>query len=324
MIPQLLLALQAKERELLQSLTMNTATKTGKRNNRTKKGAATKGAKKDDAQSDHSWEDMLKAPLPKTAQDAMGKGQENDAKNVNQKTIANGDDWTDDGEATQATTTDSTKAVMGNQRNDAGKSDEAEDDVDRAGKKKRKKRANKRTVAKLKEIRKEFIERCVSPSYHQTNRLQLNGEITIVNHKKLTEQGEDAVYMNTRSRKGAKKKGPAPVKGLAQPNPLMIPSMPGMNMDFIHPGMVGDPYGMPMTDYWLPPGTTPAMQDWLMPGMEQGVQAMHPGMMPYNDAPDEKKLARPPKPESEAGSEGSDDEELKDYHIDGYHPVHCK
>lgn len=46
-----------------------------------------------------------------------------------------------------------------------GTNEDGEEDADRQGKKKRKKRANKRTVAKMKEMRKDFMDRCVSPEY---------------------------------------------------------------------------------------------------------------------------------------------------------------
>ena len=54
----------------------------------------------------------------------------------------------------------STKAVAGNEEDGEGK-----------GKKKRKKRANKRTVAALKEMRKDFMDRCVSPEFNRINRV---------------------------------------------------------------------------------------------------------------------------------------------------------
>ena len=38
--------------------------------------------------------------------------------------------------------------------------------LDLMGKKKKRKRTNKKNLAKLKELRREFMERCVSPSYH--------------------------------------------------------------------------------------------------------------------------------------------------------------
>lgn len=86
----------------------------------------------------------------------------------------------------------------------------------------------------MKEMRKEFMDRCVSPTYHNINRLQLNGEVVITNMKKViaAQEEEDAVYKNTRSKKG-KKKG---VKGMPMPPPGAYPQgpwgpgpMPGMD-----------------------------------------------------------------------------------------------
>lgn len=89
---------------------------------------------------------------------------------------------------------------------------EGEEDGERGqGKKKRKKRANKRNVAKLKEIRKDFMDRCVSPEYDRINRKQLSADVNLVNLKNFAEQ-DDAVYKNTRSRgKGKKGRGGRPM-----------------------------------------------------------------------------------------------------------------
>lgn len=51
---------------------------------------------------------------------------------------------------------------------DCGEDDETQQ-------KKKKKRANQRNLAKIKEARKAFMERCVSPTYDQTNDKQYNG-----------------------------------------------------------------------------------------------------------------------------------------------------
>ena len=102
----------------------------------------------------------------------------------------------DDTEATA----DSTKARAGTRDPDAVVGDEGQ------GKKKRKKRANKRTVAMLKQIRKDFMDRCVSPNYQRANRLQLNGEISLRNLKGLSNDELDAPYLNTRSKKKIHKK----------------------------------------------------------------------------------------------------------------------
>ena len=65
-------------------------------------------------------------------------------------------------------------------------------------------------MAKLKEMRKDFMERCVSPIYHSVNCLQLNGEVKLFNLKNFNfEAEEDAIYKNTRSKKGKGKKGKA-------------------------------------------------------------------------------------------------------------------
>jgi len=270
--------------------------KQGKRNNRGKKGKQAQGPKKED--SDGSWEEMLNAPLP-SHDTLIGGGPKKVS--MSTKTKATGlkaaeDEWEDDDETTM-TTTDSTKAVMGKNRTDGQHSDEAEEEGDRTGKKKRKKRANKRTVAKLKEMRKIFIERCVSPSYHTTKQRQLNGEINLVNLKTAfdADSERDAVYKNTRAKKGKGKKGPQashPAGTMPQPramhprmppphmmmppnlphpnmmmpppqgnmmmgNPMMMPNLPGIPMDFIHPGMVSDPFGMPMQENYLPPNASP-------------------------------------------------------------------
>jgi len=58
------------------------------------------------------------------------------------------------------------------------------------------------------------------------------------------------------------------------------------------------------------------MQEWLYPQ-----PALHPGMLPYNEAPDEKEIYGEGNSDCESGDTDSD-EEFKDYHIDGYHPVH--
>ena len=56
-------------------------------------------------------------------------------------------------------------------------------------------------------MRKEFMDRCVSPSYHNSSRHQLNGEINLINLKHIGggSPGKDGVYMNTRSKKKAAK-----------------------------------------------------------------------------------------------------------------------
>ena len=105
-------------------------------------------------------------------------------------------------------TADSTKARAGTRDPDSAVGDEGQ------GKKKRKKRANKRTVAMLKQMRKDFMDRCVSPNYQRANRLQLNGEITLRNLKGLAGEELDAPYLNTRSKKKTHKK---PQPSEAQP-----------------------------------------------------------------------------------------------------------
>ena len=82
------------------------------------------------------------------------------------------------------------------------------------GKKKKRKRTNKKNLAKLKELRREFMERCVSPSYHAYNSFSLNGEVSLTNLRDtILAEEEDHVYKNTRSRAAKKKKGP----------PILIP-----------------------------------------------------------------------------------------------------
>ena len=67
-----------------------------------------------------------------------------------------------------------------------------EEEGARQGKKKRKKRANKRDVAKLKEMRKDFMDRCVSPEYDRISRVQLNAEVNLTNLKGI--EIEEAVF----------------------------------------------------------------------------------------------------------------------------------
>mmetsp|Transcript_30349 Transcript_30349/g.40340 ORF Transcript_30349/g.40340 Transcript_30349/m.40340 type:complete len:190 (+) Transcript_30349:106-675(+) len=115
------------------------------------------------------------------------------------------------------------------------------DEETAGGKKKKRKRANKRTVAKLKELRKEFIERCVSPSFHSSNRIHFNGNIQLTNLRDIIlAEDEDAVFKNTRSRAAKKNKGPPILlpKKKEQQTPKV--SLPGVNMDAVHPGMLPD------------------------------------------------------------------------------------
>ena len=90
---------------------------------------------------------------------------------------------------------------------DAGQEDE---DGDRQGKKKRKKRANKRQVAKLKEMRKDFLERCVSPEYDRINRVQLNADLKLRNFKNVMAEEQENVRKNRARLRGKGKKGARP------------------------------------------------------------------------------------------------------------------
>lgn len=146
--------------------------------NRNKKNKA--AAKKED--SDGDWEELLMKPLPNDESTAdmthdSSVAEESKAGKVKNQAGDNDDEWEDADDDTRATN-DSTKATA---QQSLGDDDEAADDG--IGKKKRKKRANKRAVAKLKELRRNFMERCVSPNYSRVSRLQLNGEINLTNLK---------------------------------------------------------------------------------------------------------------------------------------------
>jgi len=180
-----------------------------KRNNRNKKPQAAKKVDEDDG----DWEELLNAPLPNDESTAdmthcseVAKPKE---ESKNGKASVD-EEWEDADDDTQATN-DSNTARAG--QRDAGEA--VEDGVQ--GKKKRKKRANKRTVAKLKEMRRDFMDRCVSPNYVRVSRLQLNGEIALRNLKGLGVNGPEpnsAPYMNTRS------------KNVKKEPPVMVPNMP--------------------------------------------------------------------------------------------------
>ena len=108
----------------------------------------------------------------------------------------------DDDDTTQATndtTHTSTNAAAGNEKEG--------EEGERPEKKKRKKRASKKTVAKLKEVRKDFMNRCVSPEYKRINRIHLNAEVSLINLKGLDLDNDDAVYRNTRSKGRGGKNG---------------------------------------------------------------------------------------------------------------------
>ena len=266
----------------------------GKRNNKKKNKPAAQSKKPED--SDGDWEELLKAPLPKEEE---SKGKKNDTK-------VNEDEWEDDEDTT------ATKDTVGSSKATTGH-DEIDDDGAAGGKKKRKKRANKRTVAKLKELRKDFIDRCVSPHYFITNRLQLNGEITIRDLKNIDMSREpDAPYRNTRNRKGAKK---------AQPPPPM-PSNDWLTaynpMDSMYGGLMGGMGMLPSVDTSVPAMFAGAMAQPMM--MPQGV------LPPPTHKPLPKGLQTQHQFESDGdgNDQSSDDEALLDYQIDGYHPCHVK
>ena len=91
----------------------------------------------------------------------------------------------------------------------------------KGGKKKRKKRASKATVANRKAIQKNFMERCVSPSYNYSKKIQHNGQITLTN---LREKAEiDAVYKNTRSKKKLQEWKAKMLAAPGRPPPSSIP-----------------------------------------------------------------------------------------------------
>ena len=91
-------------------------------------------------------------------------------------------------------TTQATTEASGDKSNTAtaghGNNNNEDVDVDEGGdrKKKRKKRANKRQVAQLKEVRKDFMERCVSPGYNRISRVQMNADLKFQNFKKVMEE----------------------------------------------------------------------------------------------------------------------------------------
>lgn len=178
--------------------------------NRNKKNKAAKKAE----DSDGDWEELLKAPLPNDESTAdmthASAAEETKTADKDKKQMANDEDWEDDDDETRATN-DSTKANARQSR-----ADDDDGGEDGAGKKKRKKRANKRTVAKLKELRRNFMDRCVSPNYSRVSRLQLNGEICLTNLKQYFCSLPDAPYMNTRSKTGA-----AGAEATQQPQPDM-------------------------------------------------------------------------------------------------------
>jgi len=99
----------------------------------------------------------------------------------------------------------------------------------------------------------------------------------------------------------------------------------------IHPGMMDGNFGMDIYG-GFPTG------DFQTGGFEAGLpefktndqyakewqeKGIHPGMMPYNEAPKEEDLYGKDHDLSD-DTDGSEDEEIHDYHIDGYHPVHLK
>ena len=256
--------------------------KQGKRNKN--KNKAKQGGKKDDASSG-SWEEMLNKPLPEAVA-AVASGEKED-------------DWEEDNDATAATANTCTPNPEGDETAEGG---EGEDQANPA-KKKRKKRINKNAIAKLKEARKSFIDRCVSPSFRRTSKLQLNGEISLVNHKKMKDE-PDAVYKNTRSGANKANKGSpgikdAPVKPSADAGDLISADMADPNYGGFGTG--------------IPPTMNADTNEW-----------SHPGMAPYNEVVEEKKHKNDSSEPGSCSGESSEDEDLTDYHADGYHPVHIK
>ena len=160
------------------------ANKKNKNKNKNKGGQADK-AKKGPA-SNGSWEEMLNQPLPDEESTAAGD-----------MTL----DTTMDVEEKKEETLDASKAEESTVAS-AATAETTEGGEEPKNKKKRKKRANKNTVAKLKEVRREFMDRCVSPGYQKINRVHLNGEVTLTNLKGQDEA--DGVYNNTRSKKKMK------------------------------------------------------------------------------------------------------------------------
>ena len=79
-----------------------------------------------------------------------------------------------------------TQATQADKDEDDG--DEEEDKT--TGKKKRKKRPNKRALAKLKEVRKDFMDRCVSPSYRRIGNYRHNAELSLKNVCKMKSPSE--------------------------------------------------------------------------------------------------------------------------------------
>ena len=246
--------------------------------------------------------------------------------------VSNDDDWEDNDDTTVATT-DSTKAKAGH-RNQASASKKDEDDDgdeegDRTGKKKRKKRANKRTVAKLKEMRKDFIDRCVSPNYHRVSRLQLNGEVFLTNLKGLEADGR---IKGGKSKKVIRNGAAFEKKETSKAEESMKYDMANAGYGgAIHPGMMDGNFGMDgfgmgggfetggfETGY--PDITNVNNDQYAKDWQEKGI---HPGMLPYNEAPKEEALYGKDHDLSD-DTDGSEDEEIHDYHIDGYHPVHLK
>lgn len=65
------------------------------------------------------------------------------------------------------------------------------------------------------------MERCVSPSYKNSKKLQLNGQITLTNLREKAE--EDAVYKNTRSKKSMKEWKAKMLAAPGRPPPSSIP-----------------------------------------------------------------------------------------------------
>ena len=193
--------------------------KSGKRNNKNKnknKGGANK-VKSGGPQSNGSWEEMLNKPLPED--DAAAQTQAPDLGLEESKSSQGTVPMTlgfvePEGAITKTALDDGAASGEDEIDNDLTQATAASDAQEEEGgaqggpKKKRKKRANKNQVAKLKAARRDFMNRCVSPSYELTKRCQLNGQVSLTNIRDV-EFGSDAVYKNTRSGKNKEKKAPS-------------------------------------------------------------------------------------------------------------------
>ena len=129
-------------------------------------------------------------------------------------------------------------------------------------------------------MRKDFLERCVSPEYDRINRVQLNADLKLRNFKQVMLEEQEKVKNNRARMRGKGKKGAKPGQQQATGwEHILAAQNAGAG-----PQMQPQTYGKPAAQ--------------------------------VEDSSDGREL--------DAGPQSSDNEELNDYQVDGYHVVHIK